>query len=284
MKRPSLALLAIAVAFAGCTHHAPPRETSLGPTPESVHRIVTLAPSLTELVLALGAGGELVGVSRYDDAKAVAKLTRVGGYNDPSAETILKLHPDLVLAQPSPGNRGAVELVASSGIAVRAFALESLADVESASVRIGALLGREAAGHALVSTIEAARAKARAAAAKRGKKIRVALLFDTNPIVAAGPGSFADQLLTDAGGINVVARSTQPFPQLPAETLLARQPEVVLVAPMGTHAGSFEGLPPSLRAKARLLADPGILHPGPAVVGALAELTRVFDDVARAKR
>ena len=275
-------LCAFAVlALAACTHHAPARQVHLGPkVPARVRRVVTLAPSLTELVLALGAGADLVGVSRYDDAAAVANLPRVGGYSDPSAETIVRLHPDLVLAQPSPGNHGAVEMVAASGIAVEAFRLESIADIEFASVRIGKLLGRAPAGQTLVRTIEAARSLARAAAKKRGKRVRVALLFDTNPLIAAGPGSFADELLADAGGTNVVARSTQPFPEVPLDALLARKPELILVAPMGKNANALAGLPPVLRAKAVALTSPGILHPGPKIIDALAELTRVFDQFA----
>ena len=82
------------------------------PVPAQVRRVVTLAPSLSEIVLALGAGDRLVGVTRFDDDPRAAKLPRVGGYNDPEPETVLGLHPDLVLAQPAPENRGPVETLA----------------------------------------------------------------------------------------------------------------------------------------------------------------------------
>src|SRR5713226_7862476 len=82
------------------------------PVPAEVRRVVTLAPSLSEIVLALGAGDRLVGVTRFDDDPRLSTLPRVGGYNDPEPETVLGLHPDLVLAQPAPENRGPVETLA----------------------------------------------------------------------------------------------------------------------------------------------------------------------------
>src|SRR5919205_3209739 len=101
--RATIAALALSLPAAVTRQHLGP------PVPAQVRRIVTLAPSLSEIVLALGAGDRLVGVTRFDDDPRTAKLVRVGGYNDPEPETVLGLHPDLVLAQPAPSNRGPVE-------------------------------------------------------------------------------------------------------------------------------------------------------------------------------
>src|SRR5205085_3973848 len=102
--RATIAALAVSLPAAAITRQ------HLGPaTPAQVRRVVTLAPSLSELVLALGAGDRLVGVTRFDDDPRVAKLPRVGGYNDPEPETVLALKPDVVFAEPAPQNRGPVE-------------------------------------------------------------------------------------------------------------------------------------------------------------------------------
>src|SRR5262249_28205202 len=93
------------------------------PVPAHVRRIVTLAPSLTELVLGLAAKDRLEGVTRFDEDPAVSSLPRVGGFNDPEPETVLGLRPDLVLAQTGPENRGPVEALARLGVPVEAFAL-----------------------------------------------------------------------------------------------------------------------------------------------------------------
>src|SRR4051812_17674805 len=88
----------------------------LGPRPPAkIDRIVTLAPSLTATVLALGGGDKLVGVSRFDEAPEVAKIQRVGGFIDPSVETVVALKPSLLIVQKAPGNRDAVEKIAELG-------------------------------------------------------------------------------------------------------------------------------------------------------------------------
>ena len=84
----------------------------LGPKPSKLPtRVVTLAPSLTETVLSLGKGALLVGVSRFDEAPQVAKLKRVGGFNDPSIEAVVALKAELVLAQKAPANQKAVMIL-----------------------------------------------------------------------------------------------------------------------------------------------------------------------------
>ena len=274
-------LLATLIALVGCSKTRIERTDSLGPPPPAqVRRLVTLAPSLTDLALSLGAKEQIVGVTRYDDAAEVQQLTRIGGYSDPSVETILRLAPDLVLCQPSPGNKGAVEQLARTGIAIQIFPLESMADVSSALVRIGRLLARREAARVAVERIDAARQRAREAAARRGHHPRVALLFDVSPIVAAGPGSYVDELLADAGALNVVERAPQPFPTLPREALLARKPDHVLLAPMAVHGTSTEGLSSSLGTDATELRSIGFVRPGPRVVEALDELTQLLDGAA----
>lgn len=266
-----------------CARPTAPNPDGLGPPPPArASRIVSLAPSLTDVVIALGAAETIAGVTRYDEAEAVAKRPRVGGYSDPSVETILQLHPDLLLCQPSPGNKGAVERLAQAGLPVQVFKLESLDDVRSAITRVGKLVGRDADAQALVRSIDAARERARSAAQRRGRPVRTAILFDVDPIVAAGPGSFVHELLVDAGGEDVIAPAPQPFPRVPVETLLAQAPALVLLAPMSTRPGSLERLPEPLRGRVRELHEVGIARPGPGVIAALDELTRALDAAAGA--
>src|SRR5260221_2427190 len=118
-----------------------PRQHRGPPPPARVQRVVTLAPSLSEMVLALGAQDTLVGVTRFDDDPRTAKLPRVGGYNDPEPETVLALKPDLVLAQPAPSNRGPIEALARLGVPIDVLPLSSVAEVEQALELVAARLG-----------------------------------------------------------------------------------------------------------------------------------------------
>src|SRR5919109_5603684 len=153
---PAAALLLALPAAALTRQHLGP------PVPSQVRRVVTLAPSLGEIVLGLGAGDRLVGVTRFDDDPRVANLPRVGGYNDPEPETVLGLHPDLVLAQTAPENRGPVYTLARLGIPVEAFTLGNLREVEEAMEKIGALLGLPERGRALTDELERHRRRVRA--------------------------------------------------------------------------------------------------------------------------
>ena len=97
------ALIAIALLAAGPRQHLGP------PVPDPVRRVVTVAPALSEIVLALGAGERLAGVTRFDDDPRERDLPRIGGYNDPQPEAVLAVKTDLILAEPAPENRGPVE-------------------------------------------------------------------------------------------------------------------------------------------------------------------------------
>src|SRR5712671_1924512 len=240
------------------------------PVPEQVRRVVTLAPSLSEIVLALGAGNRLAGVTRFDDDARVAKLPRVGGYNDPEPETVLGLHPDLVLAQTAPENRGPVETLARIGVPVEAFALDNLADVEDAMEQIGALLGVPQRGRALRDELERHRARVRAAAAN-GPHPRALLVFGLDPLVVAGPTGFAGELLRDTGAVNAAGDSDRPFARLSVEAAVRAQPEVVVICgfepPQGRPA--IPGLP---RARVETLRSTALLHPGPRLAEGLDDL------------
>ncbi len=265
------ALLALGVLAA-----APPPPAgvqTLGPpAPAVVRRVVTLAPSLTDAVLALGGVDVLVGVSRFDERPEVRALPRVGGFVDPSVEAVAALRPDLVLVQPGPGNHAPVLALASLGISILALRLSSVDDVVAGLRATAAALGRPQQGDALVQALEAARAQVRARA--RGvKAVRVLFAYGFEPLVVAGPGSFADELLRDAGGTNVAADAGRAYPVWSVERALAARPDVVLDASEGAAGrDTLHALPGLREARWVRLPSPALLHPGPALGEGLAEL------------
>jgi|CXWL01.1.fsa_nt_gi iron complex transport system substrate-binding protein len=246
----------------------------LGPTPPAeVKRVVTLAPSLTETVLALGAGDTLVGVSRFDEAKEVAKLPRVGGYNDPSLEAVLALSPQLVLAQMSPGNQSSVEQLAELGVPVIALSLTTLADAVEAIGVIGEVLGKKDAAKALETKIHSVRAETKARAQKRKHHPKVLFVVSFAPLVVAGPGSFIHELLEDVGAQNVAAKAVTPFPQFSLERAVKRQPELVIDAAFsGEGRELVQNLPSLKKARWVKMDSSELWHPGPALAEGLAKL------------
>jgi iron complex transport system substrate-binding protein len=242
------------------------------PVPAVVHRVVTLAPSLTDTVLALGGKDVLVGVSRFDERPEVQTLPRVGGFVDPSVEAVVALRPDLVLVQPSPGNRTPVEALAGLGIPIVVLRLASVDDVLEGLRAAGAALGHPSEGEALAHALERTRAEVRARAQGLAE-VRVLFVYGFQPLVVAGPGSFADELLQDAGGTNVAKDAGRAYPVWSLERALATKPDVVLDASDGAAGGEAVRALPGLReARWVRLPSPALLHPGPALGEGLREL------------
>lgn len=238
-----------------------------GPKPKAeVRRVVTLAPSLTELVVSVGAKDRLVGVSRFDTLPEVKALPRVGGFVDPSVEAVVALQPDLVLVQPGPGNRGPVLKMAELGVPVLALPLHDMGQVLAAIREVGKALGETEAGDRVARELEQQRADVRAKA-KQVKPKKVLVIYGFQPLVVAGPGSFVHELLQDAGAVNAAASAQAPYPVYSAESALRAKPDVVIDAVMG-HEGSGEQLRalPGLR-EARWVTVPteDLLHPGPKI-------------------
>lgn len=245
----------------------------LGPPPPPVpKRVVTLAPSLTELILDLGLGDRLVGVSRFDDAKEVRGLARVGGLVDPSAERILRLKPDLLLVPPGAGDRATVERLAELGVPVLVVPLKSLAEILEGIEAVAEALGEAERGKrlraSLESQIESFREKT-----KSLPRVRALIVFGWEPLVVAGAGSYADELLRLAGGENAAGGLEHPFPAIPAERALGLRPERVIDATFG-----YVPRAPLPGWEARLLEarSQALARPGSRLIEALEELLRLL--------
>ncbi len=272
---PAAALLALGLLAAAPGE--PGAVQALGPAaPAVVRRVVTLAPSLTDTVLALGAGDVLVGVSRFDERPEVRTLPRVGGFVDPSVEAVVALKPDLVLVQPGAGNQRPVEALAALGIPVVALRLASVDDVLVGLRATALALGRAEKGEALARALEETRERVRARSLGL-PPVRVLFVYGFQPLVVAGPGSFADELLRDAGGANVAKDAGRAYPVWSVERALGAKPEVVLDATRGMEGREgFQGLPGLRSARWVSLPSPALLHPGPALGEGLEELFRAL--------
>jgi cobalamin transport system substrate-binding protein len=266
--------LAAVMLAAAC---AAPSRTPAGPPA----RVVSLAPSVTEIVYALGAGDRLVGVCAQCDDPAAAALPRVGGYLTPSVEETLALRPALVVVVPSPGNREAVRAIERAGVRVLVVRDRTLADLWASIRDVSSALGVAAAGETLLASVQRRLDVVRTDVAGLPRP-RVLAIVGHRPLVAVGPGTLQDELIAIAGGDNVMADAAGAWPTLTLELVVARAPDVIIDASMGTEEG-LQGLfsqlkiIPAVRAgRVVRLADAGaFLRAGPRVADAAAALAAV---------
>lgn len=274
MRRRSLTLLTLFFFFvaAGCARSGAPQRAA---TPR---RVVALAPNLTEIVFALGAGDRLVGVSDYSDYPPAARaIPRVGGL-EVSAERVASLSPDLVLATPEGNAKGPVTALAAAGVPVLAVPGGSLDDVLRAIDLIARRLGKTAEGERLVRAL-AARREAVRRARPAGPAPTAAMLIWPDPPQGAGAGTFLNDVLTEAGARNALA--DRPGWPLVSEEWLATSPLDVLVLPDSDQTRSaYERalasgpLSRGTAARARVIRidESELTRPGPRVFDALERL------------
>jgi len=255
--------------------------TWLGPTaPPRPTRVVSLAPSLTDTVVALGMADRLVGVTRYDTAPEVTSLPRVGGFLDPSPEAVLGLRPDLVLWLADGGAFPAVRRIAELGVPVLALPVVGVPDVLRAARQVGAALGNPAAGERLAAGMEGAVRAAEERASSLPRR-RVLLVIGRDPLVVAGPGSYPDALLRIAGGVNVV-KGERPWPVYSLERAVADDPDLVVDAAVNEPADTIVRLAaiPAVKAgRVVRLPDDRVLRPGPQLPAALEQLQQALKAV-----
>jgi iron complex transport system substrate-binding protein len=203
------------------------------PRPQEIpRRVVSLAPNLTEILFSLGVGDRIVGVTRYDDfPPQVENLPKIGGFVDPSLEAILTLRPDLVVCVPNPGGKHPLETIARLGTPVLVLPSYSLEDIFRSVETLGALFDKKERADEINRSLQAQIQRVTKHCASRSKP-KTLFVVGHKPLIVAGTGSFADRILSIAGGENIVARSLVPYPTLPMEELIRLGPEVIIDASM----------------------------------------------------
>lgn len=248
-------------------------------------RIVSLAPSITETVFALGAGDRLVGVSTYCDyPPEAARIARVGSFLTPNIEAIVAARPDLVLAIPSPGNRNPVESLEHLGLRVLTVDPETTGQTKAAILAVGDAIGRSAEAAALVSRIDAQFAAVEARLAGANTR-RVLMVVGHTPLIAAGAGTLQDELITRAHGSNLARAAAGRWPHLNLELVVAAAPEVIVDTSMGNEerAGAaatmefwraFPTIPAVRNGRIYGYGAYDVLRPGPRIGDAFATMAR----------
>jgi iron complex transport system substrate-binding protein len=194
-------------------------------------RVVSLCPSLTELVFDLGAGDSLVGRTKFcvHPAQLVGRVENVGGTKNPKVARIIELAPDLVLLNEEENRREDADALTAAGIHCH-VSFPKNADETAEMVRsIGAALSRPEEAEQIARDIEQRAERARVAA-RTQPRVRFAYLIWRDPLMTVNGDTFVSALLVNGGGENVFASSTSRYPTVTAEELAAANAHAVLLS------------------------------------------------------
>jgi cobalamin transport system substrate-binding protein len=200
--------------------------------PDNPTRVISLAPSITEIIYDLGEEERLVGVTQYSTYPTEAKsLPRVGSYVRLDIEKIIALQPDLCLATKDGNPKHTVEKIVKLGIPVYVINPRNLQQIMETITRLGSLLHAEDTAAELVFDMKKRIERVQAKVKKADHRPRVFFQIDTEPIISAGPNTFIHELIELAGGINTTAGDVS-YPRYSWEDIIVLQPEIVLISSM----------------------------------------------------
>jgi iron complex transport system substrate-binding protein len=233
---------------------------------------VSLAPSVTETLFALGAGSDVVGVSQYCDyPPQVQKLPKVGTFLTPNLEAIIALRPTLIIGLGLSSDQRELRALKSMGFRIVLAKDQSLDEIRDSIRKLGDATGHGDRAMQLIAKIDSQVGAVREAVADR-PPVRVLMLVGHQPLVAVGRGTFLDDLLHLARSDNIADVSGEQWPRLSFEYIIAMRPEVILDGSMGSDPGApahfWDRYPLIPAVKDRRVfgyPDDPILHAGPRV-------------------
>ena len=239
-------------------------------------RIVSLVPSLTELVWWLGCGDALHGRTRFceEPAGTIERVPAIGGTKNPDIEAIRSIAPDLVIANREENRREDVEALRAAGIEVLVTDPNSVEEALAMIVELGEALGREGEAAELVGEVREAVAEG-----EHAPKTAVFVPIWRNPLMGLAGGTYGDSVLEAAGGTNVLAGRTR-YPEVTLEEVAALGPEAILLPDepyrfKEEHVPEFADIAPTAVVDGKLL-----WWYGPRMPEAIRELRAIVEKLA----
>jgi ABC-type Fe3+-hydroxamate transport system substrate-binding protein len=251
--------------------------------PLKIERIVSLAPNLTEIVYAVGAGDRLVGRTRYCDYPAEAKkVPEVGDTMTPSIERIIALKPQVVLVSTASELEAFTKQLDQQKIAVYVTNPRSLDEVFRSIETLGDFFGNHDVAASIVTALRA-RAAAMEIAMRSVKPVKVFFQVSGEPLYTIGREAYLTDLVRRAGGVSVTADVPGAFPRFSDEAALAARPEAI-VLPSGGSMGTANTTPaPALKNSPAVqnnrvyrISGDYLSRPGPRLVDGLEEMARAL--------
>ncbi|HOO55912.1 MAG TPA: helical backbone metal receptor [bacterium] len=253
-------------------------------------RIVSLAPSVTEILFSIGAGDKIVGVTRYCKyPPETDSITKVGGLLDLNYETLIELDPDLAIITDT--SLEAKNNLEKLNINVLAVPNETIGDLLVSIEKIGMATGKIDEARSLSENISSSISEAEIAARDIVRKKKVMIVVDRNPgsiqsIFVAGKHTFFSELLEAAGAINVFDDSNIKYPEPSLEEIILRNPDIIIETRIGyTGAGealirewdTLEELEAVKTGNIFIWTDSYTSIPGPRIVRLLSDIQNVIN-------
>ena len=252
--------------------------------PTHVSRLVTLAPNLTEIVYAVGAGDRLVGNTTYCDYPEPAKhVAKVGDTLQPSIERIIALHPELIFVSTASQLEAFTAQLEAQSIAVYVTDPHDLEGVLRSITAIGGLLGEDDHATQLVANLRQ-RIVAVDERVRQTKPLKVFFQLSKEPLYTAGRDAFVTDLIKRAGGESVTRDVPGAWPRYSAESAVAARPEAIIMAAAESMGGTAsDGIAASLSKSPAALAGrvykvngDFLTRPGPRLIDGLEQIARAL--------
>jgi iron complex transport system substrate-binding protein len=279
----TLALIVVLLGFAAIAQSARRVTDQTGRSveiPEKPQRLISLAPSITETLFALGLGDELVGDTDYCEYPSEARLKpHIGPILNPNLERIVALKPDLVLGSREANRIETAEQLERLGIPVYGVTAQTVDETLSSIENLGEVLGREAAARRLVGELRERIARVERRVANQPKP-KVLFVVWYRPLTVAGRHSFVADVVRRAGGVSISDDLSGEWPRMSLEEALRRDPDVILFPRAESFAPSEEDLTAlpgwkdfrAVKNHRLYFISDSIIRPSPRLVDALEEV------------
>jgi len=263
------------------------------PIPYPVKRIISLAPSITEILFALGLNEEIAAVTNYCDyPKAVLNKPRIGGYINPSIEKIVSLKPDLIIATRDDNRWETNQRLSDLGFSVYLINPKSFYGVTRSIHHIGVVVGREEESKKILINMTSKKEEI-AARTKSLPKPKVFFQIGYAPIMTVGKETLADDLIRLAGGRSISENESVNYPLYNIETILSKAPEIIIMSSMDSKKDylnlikmwqSWKDLP-AVKMNAIYVVESNLVdRPTPRVVEGLEAMARMIHPEAFGKK
>ena len=255
---------------------------------DSPKRIVSLAPSMTEILFAAGLGDNIVGVTSYCDfPREALKKTRIGGMSNPSLEAVVSLKPDIVLMTTDGNPKEFEQRLKDMGIKTYVFRARTIAQLPDGIRQVGNALDESERFNAFASDIEESLEGFRAKKTAGSRK--VLFMVWPEPLMVAGPGTAIHDAINLVGAVNIAADAKIQYPKYSIEEIVRRSPDIIFIGKAAgmdmqeTARGVLERISyiPAVKNKKVYYVSDHLYRLGPRIIPGIEELREYMEGVER---